>query len=56
MIEITETTYRNAMIVVAVVAFAMLPFWPYSSWGYLPTMLAVGVVVMMAAARMLARD
>lgn len=56
MFVIQERTYRNVMIGVGVVAVMLLPFWPYSSWGYTPAIAAVAVLLAMLAMRTLARD
>jgi hypothetical protein len=56
MIEITEKLYRNLMIVVGVIAVALLPFWPYSRWGYTPAIAALALLVALFATRILVRE
>ena len=54
-----KVSYRHFnMIAVALAALAvlMLPFWPYSRWGYFPTGLLVVMVMVMFALRRLARN
>jgi len=52
-------SYKNfnaLTIVLAIAAVLLLPMWPYSRWGYFPSMLVAAIVVFMIAIRRLARD
>ena len=40
---ISHRTFKMVVIAAGVLAVALLPFWPYSSWGYFPSVVfAVG--------------
>ena len=43
-------------IILALLAVALFPFWPYSRWGYTPSVLVAVIVVFLVMFRKLARD
>jgi hypothetical protein len=54
--QVSQKLYRNVMIAVGIAAVLLLPFWPYSRWGFLPCMVALFVVGMMIAVQVLQRE
>jgi hypothetical protein len=42
-------------IILALLAVALFPFWPYSRWGYTPSVLVAVIVIFMLMYKRLAR-
>jgi len=43
--RITHIQFRTLTVSLGVLALLLLPFWPYSHWGYVPSILAGACVL-----------
>jgi hypothetical protein len=53
---VSDKSFRNVTVFLAVVAVLLLPFWPWSHWGFVPSLVVISLFAMMFALRALARD
>jgi len=53
---VSYKTFNMFAILLALVAVALLPIWPYTRWGYTPTVLVGLIVVFLLMFKKLARD
>ena len=54
--KVSFRQFNILAIVLGVLALFMLPFWPYSHWGYFPSILLVVMVAVMFAFRRIAQN
>jgi hypothetical protein len=54
--SITPKNFNRLTVVLVFLAAAMLPIWPYSRWGYAPSVALAAAVIFLFAIRRLARD
>ena len=52
--KVSYRQFNFLTLVLALLALVMLPFWPYSHWGYFPSALLVVMVALMFALKRLA--
>ena len=52
---VTYKMFTTLTIVLALVTVALFPFWPYSRWGYTPSLLLAVIVILMVMYHKLAR-
>jgi hypothetical protein len=54
-VTVSYKTFNRLFIILGILAVALLPFWPYSRWGYFPSGLAIAGVIFLFAIKALAR-
>ena len=53
---VSHRSFNVVAVAAALLELALLPFWPYSRWGYFPSGLLVAIVIFMFMLKGLARD
>ena len=53
--RVSQKQFNMLTVSLGVLAVLLLPFWPYSRWGYFPACLAVTCVAFLLAMRALSR-
>jgi hypothetical protein len=56
LVNIGYKTFNTLAITLGVLAVALMPFWPYSGWGYMPSVFAIGLIMLMFSLRALGQD
>lgn len=54
--NVTRNTFNRLVIILSLLAALLLPIWPYSRWGYAPSVLLVVIVIVMFMLQRLARN
>ena len=53
---VSPKNFNLIIIATALLAVVLFPIWPYSHWGYTPSILVAVIVVFLVMFRKLARD